>query len=106
MYYPVRADMLVYELRRELSKKFEELTVHLLVGPSWEYDILDHSGSITDRVFPFTGDLRPYLQNGWEVDVYFQRPIVYYQRPTPILTLTITLILTLTLTLTDIYSTI
>jgi hypothetical protein len=48
--------------------------VHLLVGHSWEYDVLDHLGSITDRVFPGTTTPCHFLQGGSRVNVYFTRP--------------------------------
>ena len=49
-------------------------TVHLLVGSSWEFDLLDHAGTITDRVFPGTDTPCPFLQHRSIVNVYFELP--------------------------------
>jgi hypothetical protein len=72
--FPVHHDMPVSLLRRDIALFLNVPTVHLLVGFSWTHDLLEHTGSITDRVFPGTHDLCPYLQPGSRVNVYFERP--------------------------------
>jgi hypothetical protein len=73
--YPVKDTMLVSRLRLLISQLVEAVSlVHLLVGPSWTLDILDHSGTITDRVFPGTTISCLYLQQGSRVLVYLDRP--------------------------------
>ncbi len=73
--YTVYQNMPVSLLRLRLSNILEALfLVHLLVGPSWTTDILEHDGAITDRFFPGTDTPCPYLQRGSRVLVYFTRP--------------------------------
>jgi hypothetical protein len=67
--FPVRKRMPVSLLHLQIS----ELT-ELLVGPSWNFDILEHRGTISDRVFPNTNVPCPFLQEGTRVLVYFTRP--------------------------------
>jgi hypothetical protein len=72
--YSVHGGMLVSVLRHRVMTFLEaQHPVHLLVGLSWEHDILEHEGTITDRVFPGTQIPCPYLQQGWNVNVYFTR---------------------------------
>ena len=67
--------MLVSQLRLQVSELMEAVyLVHLLVGPSWTHDILEHDGMITDRFLPGTVVPCPYLQRGSRVLVYFVRP--------------------------------
>jgi hypothetical protein len=72
--YPVSSRMLVSFLRRGIATYLDVPTVHLLVGDSWDHDLLEHAGTITDRQFPGTGTLCTYLQPGSRVNVYFERP--------------------------------
>jgi hypothetical protein len=82
--FPVRARMPVALLRLQISELVESPhLVHLLLGPSWDYDILEHKGSITDRVFPNTNIPCPYLQQGTRVLVYLTRPDPDYP-PSPV----------------------
>ncbi len=75
MIYPVTGDMSVSCLRLQITNLMEAVhLVHLLVGPSWVHDLLDHSGLITDRCLPGTTVSCPYLQQGSMVLVYFVRP--------------------------------
>jgi hypothetical protein len=75
MIYLVNGSMPVSMLRLQISELLEQpFLVHLLVGVSWEEDILQHSGTISDRVFPGTTIPCPYLQRGSRVLVYFTRP--------------------------------
>ena len=67
--------MLVSRLRQQIAGYLEvDLPVHLLVGDSWEYDVLEHTGTITDRFFPGTSIPCPFLQQGSRVNVYLARP--------------------------------
>ena len=73
--FSVRKQMPVARLRLKISKLVESPNlVHLLVGPSWIEDILEHQGTITDRFFPNTNTPCPYLQQGTRVLVYLSRP--------------------------------
>jgi hypothetical protein len=76
MIFPVTTGMLVAQLRLQISELVEAVNlVYLLVGgPCWTHDILEHNGTITDRVFPGTVIPRPYLQQGSRVLVYLERP--------------------------------
>jgi hypothetical protein len=76
MIFTVSTGMLVAQLRLLISELVEAVNlVYLLVGvTSWTHDILEHSGTITDRFFPGTVVLCPYLQQGSRVVVYFERP--------------------------------
>jgi hypothetical protein len=76
MIFPVATGMQVAQLRLEISELVEAVNlVYLLVGgTSWDHDILEHSGTITDRVFPGTIVPCPYLQQGSRVLVYLARP--------------------------------
>jgi hypothetical protein len=66
--------MLVSVLRHRVRTFLEAPhPVHLLVGLSWEYDVLEHNGAITDRFFPGTHIHCPFLQQGSNVNVYFVR---------------------------------
>ena len=67
--------MPVSRLRQQIAGYLEvDLPVHLLVGDSWEYDVLEHTGTITDRFFPGTNSPCPFLQQGSRVNVYLARP--------------------------------
>ncbi len=75
MMYPVSECMLVSFLRQDIASLLTlNRPVHLLVGFSWLHDVLDHEGTITDRVLPGTGTPCPYLQQGSRVNVYLARP--------------------------------
>jgi hypothetical protein len=66
--------MLVSVLRHRVMTFLEAAhAVHLLVGLSWEDDVLEHGGTITDRFFPGTHVPCPFLQQGSNVNVYFVR---------------------------------
>ncbi len=72
---PAYKSMLVSRLRQQIAGYLEvDLPVHLLVGDSWEYDVLEHTGTITDRFFPGTSTPCPFLQQGSRVNVYLARP--------------------------------
>jgi hypothetical protein len=72
--YSVYNRMPVSLLRLRLMALLEAShSVHLLVGLSWTHDILEHTGTITDLVFPETNVPCPYLQHGSTVNVYFIR---------------------------------
>jgi hypothetical protein len=73
--FSVYAEMPVSLLRLSIQTYIEvRQPVHLLVGESWEHDVLEHRGTITDRVFPGTTIPCPYLQSGSTVNVYLMRP--------------------------------
>jgi hypothetical protein len=74
MIYPVRAAMTVYDLRRDIATMVQAPAVHLLVGDNWAYDLLDHIGTITTRLYPFTNIPCPYLQPRIVVNVFPYRP--------------------------------
>jgi hypothetical protein len=73
---PVRKNMTVPTLRSKISNLLEsDCLVHLLVGPSCSQDILlEHQGTITDRVLPNTNTPCPYLQQGTRVFIYKHPP--------------------------------
>jgi hypothetical protein len=80
--YPVHHGMPVSTLRQQIATLLSVPVVHLLVcfsanpgsGLSWHHDILEHVGSITDRLFPDTNVPCPFLQRGSRVNVFFERP--------------------------------
>ncbi len=72
--FPVFSDMAVTLLRREIATFLDVREVHLLVRLSWEHDLLEHTGVITARYFPGTSTFCPYVQQGSEVNVFFERP--------------------------------
>jgi hypothetical protein len=76
MIFPVTTGMLVAQLRLQISGLVEAVNlVYLLAGGTcWTHDVLEHSGTITDRVFPGTVIPCPYLQQGSRVLVYLERP--------------------------------
>jgi hypothetical protein len=70
----VHDGLLVSALRHRVMTFMEAShPVHLLVGLSWEDDVLEHDGTITDRCFPGTQIPCPFLQQGSNVNVYFVR---------------------------------
>jgi hypothetical protein len=46
----------------------------LLVGDNWAYDLLDHVGTITTQLYPYTNIPCPYLQPHIVVNVFPLRP--------------------------------
>ncbi len=83
MIYPVESDMPVTLLRLQIAEMMESIYfAHLLVGvTSWTHDLLEHDGTISDRVFPGTDTPCPYLQRGSRVLVYLVQPGVDLPAP-------------------------
>jgi hypothetical protein len=82
MIYSVHAGMPVPALRLQITELLEQpFLVHLLVGLSWTDDCLQHTGTISDRVFPGTTTPCPYLQQGSRVLVYLKRPVEHSEIP-------------------------